>query len=279
MSQHRRHSQPGSRSGGSSGSGSRGKTPRQKHDRKQGDATGQPRRRDLRGAAVGLPNWVVEALVRVTPADRVADALEELGEASAALTEGRFQAAARHGRKAKALSSQDSTIRETLGIAAYRLSDWDTALRELRAYRRMSGDTTHMPVEMDVLRAKGRSGDVARTWVEMQRLGGPAAKAGLQPGDLLVEVDEEALTQTDIVYASHLLDEGDADGAWDLTQPKRMRPDAQEADLRIWYVAARAAARRGDPSGARELADAIVVADPGFPGFEELEAEIRKASR
>ena len=43
------------------------------------------RRRDLKGAAVDLPNWVIEALTRVTPKDRVAPALEELGEASAAM--------------------------------------------------------------------------------------------------------------------------------------------------------------------------------------------------
>ncbi len=47
------------------------------------------RRRDLKGAAVNLPNWVIEALARTTPRDRVGPALEALGEASAAMADGR----------------------------------------------------------------------------------------------------------------------------------------------------------------------------------------------
>ena len=104
------------------------------------------RRRDLQGAAVNLPNWVIENLERVTPKDRIAPALEALGAASEALADGNYQAAIRHGNRAKALSPSDSTIRETIGIAAYRLGDWKTALTELRAYRRMAGETTHLPI-------------------------------------------------------------------------------------------------------------------------------------
>ena len=62
----------------------------------------------------------------------------------------------RHGQRAKALSPNDATIRETIGLAAYRVGDWGTALTELRAYRRMAGETTHLPIEMDILRAQDR---------------------------------------------------------------------------------------------------------------------------
>ena len=122
------------------------------------------RRRDLAGAAVNLPNWVIEGVERVTPKDRVAPTLEALGAASEALADGKYQSAVKHGLRAKNLSPQDPTVRETLGLAAYRLGDWPTALRELRAYRRMAGETTHMPIEMDVLRAQGRSKDVEEAW-------------------------------------------------------------------------------------------------------------------
>ena len=84
------------------------------------------RRRDLQGAAVDLPNWIVEALVRVTPKDRIAPALEALGEASAAMNDGRYHAAVKDAKRAKNLSPQDSTIRETLGLSAYRIGDWKT---------------------------------------------------------------------------------------------------------------------------------------------------------
>lgn len=229
---------------------------------REGDA-GRKRRRDLEGAAVNLPNWVVEALVRVTPKERVPDALEALGTASEALADGRYHVAVKQGQRAKALAPQDATTRETLGIALYRVGDWAESLRELRTYRRMSGDTTHLPVEMDTLRALGRGSDVERAWETLQERGARPA------------VMKEGV----VVYASHLIDAGDYERAWRLTKPKGLRQDPSEAELRLWYVAARSAALRGDGPAARELADAIVTSDPGFPGIDELEREIAAASR
>ena len=92
--------------------------------RSQGNRSGaksQPRgdqskrRRDLSGAAADLPNWVVDALVRVTPKERVGPALEALGDASTAMSEGRYHDAAKHAKTAKNLAPQDATVRETLG--------------------------------------------------------------------------------------------------------------------------------------------------------------------
>ena len=216
------------------------------------------KRRDLKGAAVDLPNWVVEALVRVTPRDKVGPALEELGEASAAMGEARYHDAARHAKKAKSLSPQDATIRETLGLASYRVGDWDTALAELRAYRRMAGDDQHLPVEMDVHRALGRDRDVEKTW------------ESLNEADLHPKVWKEGK----VVYGSYLLDHDRAKEAWDITGPKRVGPDAYEADLRVWYVAARAAAMSGETETARRIADAILLNDPSFAGLDELDREI-----
>ncbi|MEN8233671.1 MAG: hypothetical protein ABFR89_01965 [Actinomycetota bacterium] len=262
-SRSRSSSYKGRQSGSSRGSsrgdsrdsrGGSGKASWESHDTK--------RRRDLKGAAVDLPNWVVEALVRVTPKERIAPALEALGEASAAMTDGRYHAAVKHAKLAKNLSPQDSTVRETLGLSAYRIGDWDTALSELRAYRRMAGDATHLPNEMDVLRAMGRDRDVEKAWETLQ-------KADVRP-----IVYKEGL----VVYASHLLDKGDATGAWDLTGPKRVGPDAAEADLRVWYVAARAAAANGETETARRIADAIVLNDPSFAGLDALDGEIAATS-
>lgn len=220
------------------------------------------RRRDLQGAAVDLPNWIVEALVRVTPKDRIAPALEALGEASAAMNDGRYHAAVKDARRAKNLSPQDSTIRETLGLSAYRIGDWDTALAELRAYRRMAGDASHLPIEMDVLRAKGRGKDVKAAWETLQKADVPPA----------------VWKEGKVVYGSYLLDEGDVEGAWDLTGPDRVGPNAKESDLRVWYIAARAAARNGETETARRIADAIVLNDPSFPGLDALDQEIARSS-
>ena len=218
----------------------------------------QKRRRDLKGAAVDLPNWIIEALTRVTPKDRIAPALEALGEASAAMSDGRYHAAVKHARVAKNLSPQDATIRETLGLSAYRIGDWDTALAELRAYRRMAGEATHLPIEMDVLRALDRDADVEKAWHELQKRGGH----GL------------VMNEGIVVYASYLLDKGRADEAWKVANPGRTFDKPNEAHLRLYFVAGRAAAAIGDRSTATRLSDVIVLNDPGFPGWEQLDSEI-----
>lgn len=220
------------------------------------------RRRDLKGAAVNLPNWVVEDVSRVTPGDRIGPTLEALGAASEALGDGNYQSAVKHGLRAKSLAPQSATIRETIGLAAYRLGDWSIALTELRAYRRMAGETTHLPIEMDVLRAQGRNRDVEKAWQELQKRGGH----GL------------VMNEGKIVYASYLLDEGRADEAWKIVKPPRMEQRPNEGHLRLYYVAARTAAARGDRETARKLSDEIVTHDPSFPGYEQLEREIAAIS-
>ncbi|MCL1692750.1 MAG: hypothetical protein M3096_03615, partial [Actinomycetia bacterium] len=250
----------GSSSGRAYGSDDRGYPKQDKKAEWEGHQT--KRRRDLQGAAVDLPNWIVEALVRVTPKDRIAPALEALGEASAAMNDGRYHAAVKDAKRAKNLSPQDSTIRETLGLSAYRIGDWDTALAELRAYRRMAGDASHLPIEMDVLRAKGRGKDVKSAWDTLQ-------KADVAPA---------VWKEGKVVYGSYLLDEGDAEAAWELTGPERVGPNAKESDLRVWYIAARAAAINGDTDTARKIADAIVINDPSFPGLDALDLEIAHSS-
>jgi hypothetical protein len=219
-------------------------------------------RRDLKGAAVNLPNWIVEEVSRTTPGDRIGPTLEALGAASEALGDANYQSAVKHGQRAKALSPQSATIRETIGIAAYRVGDWSTALKELRAYRRMAGETTHLPIEMDVLRAQGRTKDVELAWKELEKRGGH----GL------------VMNEGKIVYASHLLDQGRPDEAWKIVKPPRMEQRPNEGHLRLYYVAARTAAARGDKVTARKWSDEIITHDPSFPGYEQLEREIAAIS-
>ncbi|MCP3995391.1 MAG: hypothetical protein GY722_10035 [bacterium] len=191
----------------------------------------------------------------MTPAARQNAALIALAAAAEAFSEGQFHVAVRKADHAKDLASRDATIREILGLAAYRVGDWATALRELRTYRRLSGETTHMPVEMDVLRALGRNDDVVAVWQDFRkRGGGPAAKK-----------------EARVVYASFLIDQGDLDEAADVAGKPKIGPDAWPEDLRLWYVAARIAALQGDKSKAKHLADAVVLADPSFPGLDELD--------
>jgi len=253
-----------SRDSGSGKGKSKGKSSKKQYSATTRDVQRQrqeeqaKRRKDLKGAAVNLPNWIIEEVSRVTPGDRIGPTLEALGAASEALADGNYQSAVKNGLRAKSLAPQSATIRETIGIAAYRLGDWSTALSELRAYRRMAGETTHLPIEMDALRAQGRSKDVEKAWQELQKRGGH----GL------------VMNEGKIVYASYLLDEDRADEAWEIVRPPRMEQRPNEGHLRLYYVAARTAAARGDKETARKLSDEIVTHDPSFPGYEELEREI-----
>jgi hypothetical protein len=111
---------------------------------------------------------------------------------------------------------------------------------------------------MDVLRALGRDQDVEKAWAELQKRGGH----GL------------VMNEGIVVYASFLLDKGRADEAWAIANPGRTVDKPNEAHLRLYFVAARAAAANDDRETAKRLSDVIVLNDPGFPGWEQLESEI-----
>lgn len=242
----------GSGKGGASRGRDRGERDSGNRQKSVGDA---PEVKKLPAAAGSLPRHVVEALIRVTPPARQNAALTALAAAAEAFSEGQYHDAARKADNAKDLSSRDATIREILGLASYRIGDWHTALRELRTYRRLSGETTHMPIEMDVLRAMGRVEDVKAVWDDFAKRGGSPS------------VGKEAR----VVYASHLIDQDDLEGAAQVIGRPKVTDEPWPEDLRIWYVAARVAALQGDKQQAKRLADAIVLDDPSFPGLDELD--------
>lgn len=213
-------------------------------------------------AGSNLPRSVKEETARVTPKSRIQPTYELIEAAAEAFSQGRYRPARKKLLEAKKLSSRAPIIRELLGLSAYRLGDWEEALRELRTYRRLTGDTTHMPIEMDCLRALKRNDAVEETWRELKKHGGHPA----------------AVKEGRVVYGAFLLDQGNPRQAWEVTKPKRMGADAHEADLRQWYVAARAAAALGDVETARQLQRGIREHNDAFPGMEGLEEEISNAS-
>lgn len=219
-----------------------------------GPAAPEPVRK--RWAAEGdLPRWIQEEVGRVTAKARIQPTLELLQTAAKAFAAGKHGKALHLLEEAKELSPRTATIRELMGLSAYRLGRWDVALRELRTFRRLTGESTHMPVEMDVLRALDRPADVEEAWKAFRRIGG----------------ERETEREARVVYGSFLLDLGKDREAWELTNPKRIGPSPHESELRVWFVAARAAARLGDRHTARRLYEVIQSADPGFPGLDELD--------
>jgi len=210
------------------------------------------------GAGADLPRWLRDEIVRTTKKDRRDATLNLLSAAAGSFEEGRYAAARKKLLEAKALSSRAGAIRELLALSCYRMGLWQEALREIRTFRRITGDTTHMAVEMDSLRALDRFPDVHTTWETFQELGGSKA----------------AEAEIRVVYGSFLLDQGDNRNAWEITRPQRLSSDAPEWEVRRWYVAARAAARLGDKDTAKQIARAIEEMDPALPGLDLLHDEI-----
>lgn len=205
-----------------------------------------------------LAKWVREEIARVTPKERREPTIRLLSDAAHSYAAGKYPQALPKLLEAKKLSSRTATIRELLGLTLYHTGQWDRALQELRTFRRLSGETTHMAEEMDCLRALGRPADVEKTWRLLGELGADAA----------------AKSEARVVYAAHLLDEGRAKDAWRVVGPKRIDKEPAEAAAREWFVAARAAAELGDTDTAAQLVAGITRYDPEYPGLAELRDEV-----
>lgn len=201
-----------------------------------------------------LPKWVRDEIIRSTPKDRREPALGHLSKGMQSFADERYPAALPELRKAKKLAPRSSTVRELLGLSAYRSGAWEEALRELRTFRRITGDLLHMPVEMDCLRALGKGQDVVKTWER------------LQAHDISPTINHEAR----VVYASFLLDEGRPLEAWPVIKPGRLVASPSPGEIRRWYVAARVALEAGDKDAARRIVAALDEQDVDFEGVDEL---------
>ncbi len=205
-----------------------------------------------------LPKWVRDEVIRSTPKDRREPALIHLSKGMQHFADERYNSALPELRKAKELSPRAATIRELLGLAAYRAGLWEEGLREMRTFRRLTGDLTHTPVELDSLRALGRTEAVTKTWQMIQE------------GEVSPETQHEAR----VVYASYLLDQGKPREAWAVIKPGRLVASPSMAEVRRWFVAARVAVAAGDRDAARRLLDALDTQELDFEGVDELRAAI-----
>jgi len=195
-----------------------------------------------------------EEIRRVTKKDRQSAALRMLSAGIDAFGEEAYPTAYRKLKEAKELSPRSSAIRELLGISSYQCQEWADALSELRAYRRLTGDTVHMPMEMDALRAMNRDRDIEAAWNRFQELGG----------------NRPTEAEAKVVYASFLLDRGRAGEAWDIVGPERLAVDAPPYERRCWFVAARAALEMNEPEVAAQIINTLQRLEPDMPGLEKL---------
>ena len=205
-----------------------------------------------------LPKWVRDEIVRSTPKERREPALKHLSRALESFADERYPAALTDLRKAKQLSPRSATVRELLGLSAYRCGQWEEGLRELRTFRRLTGDLIHYPVEMDCLRGLDRPAEVAKAWERLQSY------------EISPTINHEAR----VVYASFLLDQGRPRDAWPVIKPGRLVASPTQGELRRWYVAARVALEAGDKDAARRIVAALDEQEPDFEGIDDLRRQL-----
>ncbi|WNV77574.1 tol-pal system YbgF family protein [Geodermatophilus sp. DSM 44513] len=160
-------------------------------------------------------------------AERVAGHLVVAGT----LVDDQPEEALAHARAARDRASRVAVVREAVGVAAYHAGDYAEAARELRAYRRMSGDDGYRAVLADCERALGRP-EVALRLVREALAAQPDAEETVE----LRLVEAGARADLGELPAARLVLEALLGGrprpdSVDLTDPGRLRVATAYADL------------------------------------------------
>ncbi|UOY02661.1 hypothetical protein [Blastococcus sp. PRF04-17] len=177
-----------------------------------------------------------------------------------------------HARAARDRASRIAAVREAVGVAAYHAGDYAEAAREIRAYRRMSGDQGYRAVLADCERALGRPDVALRLVAE--------ALAGDVDADERAELRlVEAGARMDLgeTAAARLVLEAELGGRPD---PSQLR-DQDQGRLRVASAYAGLLRSQGEEDRADEWLGAIAAADPDAAlgavddlGVEFLEVEL-----
>lgn len=163
------------------------------------------------------------------------------------------EAALEHARAARDRASRVAAVREAVGVAAYHAGDYAEAARELRAYRRMSGDEGYRAVLADCERALGRP-EVALRLVAEALAGSPDAAEVVE----LRLVEAGARRDLGEVAAARLILEGALGGR----PSPDMVAEADESSLRIAAAYSDLLTELGEHDRAAEWAEALAQVDP-----------------
>ena len=181
----------------------------------------EPRRQPR--ATFDLPRGLIGEVRQTAKPGKADDALKHAEKAVALLGDGNTAGAAGEAERAKSLAPRSPALREILGLAYYAAERWRDALRELQAYRRLSGRVDQNHVIADCHRALGQPSRAVED-----------AEQTLLQAELHDEVKAEAA----IVGASAYADMGLLEEALGMLRRFHTRPDVgRPFDLRVWYVA------------------------------------------
>jgi hypothetical protein len=177
-----------------------------------------------------------------------------------------------HARAARDRASRVAAVREAVGVAAYHAGDYAEAAREIRAYRRMSGDHGYRAVLADCERALGRPEVSLRLIAEaLAETPDPEETTELR----LVEAG--ARRDLGEVAAARLLLENELGGrptpaGLDTTDPSQVRIAAAYADLLL---------AEGEDAAAAEWSAVVAATTPEddveFSELEESEEQVDDA--
>ena len=179
-----------------------------------------------------------------------ARAERRMADAARAFARERYREAAQELRPLVEQAPRVAAVRELYGLALYRLGRWREALRQLEAFRALSGSLAQHPVLADCHRALSHWDAVEELWTELREA---------SPSSALV-------TEGRIVTAGARADRGDVQGAIRLLRgrvadsPKPVRPH----HLRLWYALADLYERAGDVPQARALFARVAQHDATF---------------
>lgn len=158
--------------------------------------------------------------------------------------EGAYQ----HAFAARALAARAPSVREAVGVTAYRSGRWAEAARELRAYGRLTGDGEHLPLIADCERAQGRP----------ERAIEIAANPDTQ------RVSRATQVELRIVASGARRDRGEyAAALLELRGPDLADPDVRPWTPRLWYAYAEALLATGERAQALAWFQAVATIDEG----------------
>jgi tetratricopeptide (TPR) repeat protein len=157
------------------------------------------------------------------------------------------QQALAHGRAARAMAGRIGVVREACGLAAYAAGEWNEALADLRAARRITGRAGHLAVLADCERALGR----------------PERALAYADDPDVATLDQEERVELVIVLSGARRDLGQVDAAvLALQDPARRTTAARPWAARLWYAHADALLHAGRTDEARTWFEKVVGIDP-----------------
>ena len=156
------------------------------------------------------------------------------------------QQAVAHGRAARAMAGRIGVVREACGLAAYAAGEWNEALADLRAARRITGQAGHLAVLADCERALGR----------------PERALAFADDPDVPSLDQDERVELVIVLSGARRDLGQADAAvLALQDPARRTSASRPWAGRLWYAYADALLHAGRTDEARTWFEKVVAVD------------------